>query len=129
MIATPATAIMTPYNASTVRIRLSEYKIDASSRITLVWSTTRNPGTAYPALTPTPANTCLANSVLPASVATASTYLFTAEVHYAYTPTIGYVMAKTGINLSDVAFTRPRQSVCVFYAPTSATMPTTCSTF
>jgi hypothetical protein len=32
-----------------------------------------------------------------------------------YVPTIGYVMAKSGVTLSDVAYTRPRQSLCVMY--------------
>ena len=36
-----------------------------------------------------------------------------------YVPTIGYVMAKAGVNLSDVAYTRPRQSICVFYPPST----------
>jgi hypothetical protein len=43
---------------------------------------------------------------------------------YLYVPTIGYVMAKTGVNLSDVAYTRPRQSTCVFYYPAVAPCPT-----
>ena len=43
------------------------------------------------------------------------TYLIFSEVNYLYTPDVGYVMAKTGVNLSDVAYTRPRQSACVIY--------------
>jgi hypothetical protein len=30
-------------------------------------------------------------------------------------------MAKTGVNLSDVAYTRPRQSLCVMYNTTVCT--------
>ena len=37
------------------------------------------------------------------------------QVGYKYVPTIGYVMAKSGITLSDFTFTRPRQSTCVLY--------------
>jgi len=35
-------------------------------------------------------------------------------------PTVGYVMAKGGVTLNDVAYTRPRQSTCVFYSPATA---------
>ena len=33
---------------------------------------------------------------------------------------LGYVMGHAGVNLSDVAYTRPRQSTCVFYSPAIA---------
>ena len=52
---------------------------------------------------------------IPAALAVDGTYLIFSEVSYLYTPTIGYVMAKTGVTLSDTAYTRPRQSTCVFY--------------
>jgi hypothetical protein len=48
-------------------------------------------------------------------------YLLFSEVNFQYVPTIGYVMAKGGVNLSDVAYTRPRQSLCVMYGTTSCT--------
>jgi Flp pilus assembly protein TadG len=54
-------------------------------------------------------------------------YLLYGEVNLLYTPTIGYVMAKTGVTLSDVAYTRPRQSTCVFY-PAPAPVPPNCPT-
>jgi Flp pilus assembly protein TadG len=50
-------------------------------------------------------------------------YLLYSEVNLLYTPTIGYVMAKTGVTLSDVAYTRPRQSTCVFYPAAPAPIP------
>ena len=40
---------------------------------------------------------------------------------------VGYVMAKAGITLHDVAYTRPRQSLCVFY-PTTNPLPVNCPT-
>jgi len=34
------------------------------------------------------------------------------------------VMAKAGVTLSDVSYTRPRQTVCVIYpTPTSGALP------
>jgi Flp pilus assembly protein TadG len=51
-------------------------------------------------------------------------YLIFSEVSYLYKPAVGYVMAKAGITLSDVAYTRPRQTVCVTYpTPTSGALP------
>jgi hypothetical protein len=59
---------------------------------------------------------------IPPQLAIAGTYLIYSEVNFQYVPTIGYVMAKSGINLSDVAYTRPRQWLCVYYPP-DATLP------
>jgi Flp pilus assembly protein TadG len=52
-------------------------------------------------------------------------YLLFSEVNFLYTPAIGYVM-KSGVTLSDVAYTRPRQSTCVYYpaTPSPANCPT-----
>jgi Flp pilus assembly protein TadG len=51
-------------------------------------------------------------------------YLILSEVSYLYQPIVGYVMAKAGVTLSDTAYTRPRQSTCVFYSPATAPCPT-----
>jgi len=53
-------------------------------------------------------------------------YLIYSEVNVLYKPTVGYVMAPAGVTLSDVAYTRPRQSTCVFYptTPSPANCPT-----
>jgi hypothetical protein len=50
-------------------------------------------------------------------------YFLSSEISFQYLPTIGYVMAKAGVNLSDVAYTRPRQSMCVFYPPSTTSNP------
>jgi Flp pilus assembly protein TadG len=52
---------------------------------------------------------------IPAALAVGGTTLIWSEVSYLYTPAVGYVMTKTGITLSDVAYTRPRQSSSVPY--------------
>jgi Flp pilus assembly protein TadG len=49
-------------------------------------------------------------------------YLIYSEVNYLYTPTIAYVMT-TGVTLRDDAYTRPRQSSCVFYPAAPAPVP------
>ena len=58
---------------------------------------------------------------IPANLAVAGTYLIYSEVSYVYVPAVGYVMAKAGVTLSDVNYTRPRQSTCVLYGTTSCT--------
>jgi Flp pilus assembly protein TadG len=64
---------------------------------------------------------------IPASLKVANTYVIYSSASYLYVPTggIGYVMNKSGIVLSDFAYTRPRVSQCVFYDPPTP-LPTTC---
>ena len=57
----------------------------------------------------------------------ARTHLLFSEISYLYVPAVGYVMAKAGITLRDAAYTRPRQSLCVFY-PTTNPLPVNCPT-
>ena len=65
----------------------------------------------------------------PDALKVGNTYLIFSEVTYKYVPTIGYVMAKAGINLSDATFTRPRQSFCVVYpAPAAGAALPACPT-
>jgi Flp pilus assembly protein TadG len=61
---------------------------------------------------------------IPSALAIAGTYLIFSEVSYNYVPTVGYVMAKAGITLSDIAYTRPRQSTCVLLNATTGNCPT-----
>jgi len=58
---------------------------------------------------------------IPPALKIAGTYLIYSEVSYRYTPAVGYVMGKTGVNLSDLSYTRPRQSSCVMYKTTVCT--------
>jgi hypothetical protein len=60
--------------------------------------------------------------IVPSTLLVKQTYLIFSEVNYLYTPTIGYVM-KTAVNLSDVAYARPRQVVCVVYATPNPNLP------
>ena len=54
-----------------------------------------------------------------------SQYLIFSQVNYLYKPAVGWVMMpNAGITLSDVSYTRPRQTVCVIYpTPTSGALP------
>jgi Flp pilus assembly protein TadG len=62
---------------------------------------------------------------IPASLQVANTYVIYSSVTYTYVPTIGYLMNKGGVVLTDFAYTRPRMSQCVFYN-TASPLPTSC---
>jgi Flp pilus assembly protein TadG len=108
-------AIMTPYSSTPTQATISELWIDPSTLSARVqWSQ----GAAPRAVKST--------VVIPAALAVGGTYLIYSEVSYLYTPAVGYVM-KGGVTLKDYAYTRPRQSTCVFY-PTTTPLPTNCPT-
>jgi Flp pilus assembly protein TadG len=102
-----STGIMAPYPSSEVNARIVELYIDPNLVVRQIWTATS--GTAPPTGTVT----------VPTALKIAGTYLIFSEVSYTYKPAVGYVMAKSGIKLSDFTFTRPRQSLCVFNPPPS----------
>jgi Flp pilus assembly protein TadG len=105
-----STGIMTPYATAPVRSTITELYVDPNTLAARVqWSqgaAAHAPGTTV---------------VIPTALKIGGTYLIWSEVSYQYVPTIGYVMAKTGVNLSDLTYTRPRQSSCVMYRTTVCT--------
>jgi Flp pilus assembly protein TadG len=107
--------IMMPYAAPTYaapNTTISELYIDAASGVARVqWSKGDAPRAVSSTVAIPPSLIALdANGkIIP------NQYLVFSEVSFLYTPTIGYVMAKAGVTLSDVAYTRPRQYSCVFY--------------
>jgi Flp pilus assembly protein TadG len=62
---------------------------------------------------------------VPPALLVSGTYLIYSQVCYLYKPAVAYgVMTNLGITLTDVAYTRPRQSQCVWYpTPTSGPIP------
>jgi Flp pilus assembly protein TadG len=107
-----STGIMTPYTGTT-NSTITELYVDPNTLAARVqWSQ----GSAPRATSSTVS--------IPTTLKVAGTYLIFSEVNYKYIPTIGYVMAKSGITMSDVAYTRPRQSACVIYpTPSSGSLP------
>jgi Flp pilus assembly protein TadG len=102
-------AIMTPYSPTPTKATISELYIDPTTlKARVQWSKGTSPRAVSSIV------------AIPNQLAVAGTYLIFSEVSYLYVPTIGYVMAKTGVNLSDVAYTRPRLAACVFYSPATA---------
>lgn len=105
-----STAIMTPYSAAPVNSTVAELYVDPNTLAARVqWSV----GSAPLAIGST--------VTIPSQLQIGSTYLIFSQISYLYVPTIGYVMAPQGVNLSDVAYSRPRQSSCVLYGTTNCT--------
>ncbi len=103
-----STAIMTPYPTTSVHNTITERYIDPATKQGRVqWSK----GSA-PRATSSTVN-------IPTQLQVGDTYLIFSEVSYTYTPTVTYVMP-SAIALSDVSYTRPRQSTCVYYSPATA---------
>jgi Flp pilus assembly protein TadG len=112
--------IMWPYPPAPVRATISELYIDpATSTARVQWSK----GTA-------PRATGSAVSIPSGLIGKDSSektlpgqYLIFSEVSYLYQPIVGYLMSKAGVTLSDTAYTRPRQSMCVTYPTPSPGTP------
>jgi Flp pilus assembly protein TadG len=108
-----STAIMTPYSPAPVQSTLSELYVDPTTLAARVqWSVGQN------------AHGVGSTVAVPAGLAVGGTYLIYSEVSYQYVPTIGYVMPKAGLKLSDVAYTRPRQALCVLWNTQTGNCPT-----
>jgi Flp pilus assembly protein TadG len=118
-------AIMTPYSGPLYpapNTTVSELYIDPATGVARVqWSQGSQPRTVgTPVAIPASLISLDAQGkIIPQQ------YLIFSEANFLYTPTVGYVMT-SGVSLSDVAYTRPRQSICVFYPATPA--PPTCPT-
>jgi Flp pilus assembly protein TadG len=108
--------ILTPYSATPVKSTITELYVDANLGVHVIWSVGAVPHAKADVV------------AVPTALKVADTYLIYSEVTYLYTPIIGYVMSKTGINLSDLTYTRPRQSKCVFHPPPANINTATCPT-
>ena len=97
-----AASIITPYPVNNLKMIVSGVNIDSSSKATVAWSYARN-GTAL----------VNGSSVsLPSALDLPSTFLVVSEVHYSFTPTVGYVMAGT-YDLTSKFYLSPRVSAKV----------------
>ena len=92
-------AVVSPYDATKLKVVVSQVTIDGVGNATIAWSDTLN-GTVH----------AVGSSVtLPSALKIANTSLIWSEVTYSYKPTIGYVVTGT-LNLSDQIYMRPRLS-------------------
>ena len=112
---TASKAIMTPYASTPVEGTITELFIHPTTlQARVQWS--QPPG----------AHTKGDIIAIPAALKIPGTYLILSEVKYKYVPSVAWFINKVnGITLSDISFTRPRQSLCVVYpAPAAgAAMP------
>jgi Flp pilus assembly protein TadG len=119
-----AGAIMTPYAITPVQPVISEIYIDNAGKAWIQWSKAATialvNGAPVATLVASPRKPGDQITTVPAALAIPQTYLIWGEMSYLYVPSIGYVMSKAGVTLSDTAYTRPRQSSCVFYSPATA---------
>ena len=115
---TASIAMFQPYVASPTNAQVSEIYVDSTGTAKIQWSKAATIlGNATQA-TLTASSRSAGDDVtnlVPPTLLVKKTYLIWSEVSYRYVPTIGYVMIPTGVLLSDRAFTRPRQVVCIVY--------------
>jgi Flp pilus assembly protein TadG len=111
------TGTLNPYFTSPMSGTITELFVDPTTHQAKVkWSKGTAPRTAGSIVT----TVGFAATPIPTALLVDNNYLILSEVSYNYVPTVGYVMAKAGVTLNDVAFTRPRQSTCVFYSPSTS---------
>jgi Flp pilus assembly protein TadG len=126
---TASIAITAPYSATPTQATVSEIYIDSNNVAKIQWSkaATISSG-ATQATLGTSSHNAGDTVTVPAPLLVKQTYLIFSEVSYIYRPTIGYVMSTSGVTLSDVAYTRPRQVPCVIYKGLPAPNPGPCPT-
>jgi len=101
-----AAAIMTPYSETPLKMKVTGVTIDANGKATVAWSYARNDTKLTKGATVT----------VPPTVKQPSSFIVMTEVHYPYTPTIGYVMTGT-FDLNDEFYMRPRLSPAIEEKP------------
>jgi Flp pilus assembly protein TadG len=97
-----SSSVIAPYNASQLKVTVSQISIDSNSNAKISWSCTLN-GTAHG----------VGSAVsIPTALKIANTSLIWGEATYSYTPPIGYVVTGT-LNLADQIYMSPRLSSSV----------------
>ena len=109
-------AMLAPYPTTDLNITISQIYLDPGSNGAgkVYWSKGDQPLDLTKTVT-VPAGLVKKDS---SGAIVADQYLILAQATYLYKPIIGYVVAKAGITLNDVTFSRPRKSVCVYYSAT-----------
>jgi Flp pilus assembly protein TadG len=113
-------AIMTPYDSTPTQAVIAELYVDPATLTAKVqWSFGYPTGVVTP-----PAVGTIVTLPSNGALAVSGTYLIYSKITYQFKPAADYggLMSMAGVNLNDVAFTRPRQSACVIY-PTPVTGP------
>ena len=115
-------AILTPYPATPTKSTITELYVDPTTlQAKVQWSKASTFNSSGNVVLGTSTHSPGDIVTIPAALKVDGTYLIWSEVSYTYVPAVGYVMAKTGVNLGDLTYTRPRQSSCVMYKTTVCT--------
>ncbi|HLJ00534.1 MAG TPA: TadE/TadG family type IV pilus assembly protein [Bradyrhizobium sp.] len=115
---TAGIAILQPYDSTPAKAIVSEIYVDSTGVAKIQWSraATFASGATKATLVASSRNSGdVVTNIVPPALLQKSTYLIFSEINYLYTPTVGYVMAKDGVTLADVAYSRPRQATCLDY--------------
>jgi Flp pilus assembly protein TadG len=99
-----ATAVITPYDAANMRIKLMGVSIDPDGAATVAWGAVKD-------------DTCPIEGAtvdLPDGVAIADSFLIVAEVHYSFKPVIGYTIIGTR-DIAEIFYLKPRLSGTIPY--------------
>lgn len=99
-----AEAVIAPYSAGNMKIKVSGVSIDEDSVATVCWSAARHETPGSPDAT----------IAVPDGVGNPESFLAVAEVSYTYTPMIGYVITGS-LDISDRFYLKPRVSGTVCY--------------
>jgi Flp pilus assembly protein TadG len=123
---TASMSIITPYDDTLVNGTIAQIYIDANSVAKIQWSKSATIASGATQATLTAPPTTLApgttvTTMIPSTLLIPSSYLIFSQVSYVYAATVKYVL-KSGITLSDVSYTRPRQVTCIYYGG----VPTSC---
>ncbi len=123
---TASMSIISPYDDTLVNGTIVQIYIDANSVAKIQWSksATIASGATQATLTAPPSSLAAGTTVtamIPSTLLIPSTYLIFSQVSYVYAATVKYVL-KSGVTLSDVSYTRPRQVTCIYYGG----VPTSC---
>jgi Flp pilus assembly protein TadG len=115
-------SIMNPYlqgGATSVTAEIDELYVDTSFNVTYSWSkmASAGPTSSTATFVASPHSPGDPFTGLPSALKVAKTYVIYARVSYTYQPTFDYggLMSMAGVNLSDVAYSRPRQATCIVY--------------
>jgi len=119
---TAGISIMNPYLQNTnkpVTAWIYELYVDSSLNVTVQWSSeaTFAAGNTQATLVPSAPDTPpTAPTALPTALKVKQTYVIMSEVSFTYVPAVSYgLMAAAGVNLNDVAYSRPRTATCLVY--------------
>jgi Flp pilus assembly protein TadG len=109
-------AVLYPYDATKVKMTITQVIVDANQQATVAdatggWSLPYNGASTH---------TGNVTTSIPAALRTTAGAVIWAEASYTYVPTMGKVIAPTGIALSDQVFFKPRVSTTI---PKKASCP------